>query len=254
MPLSCYQDYIGLIGICVDLVCTFVANQHTTRDRVVAGELRDTYRRKPGGSITLNPNTISVFHLIVVFVADIWGTTIILCAPHGNVILTIVANEVFSAKPFINITNIGIMRFCAIQCSSRIYFSICRYFVIYIDPFRHIRIGVIGAILKTANTGFTGVNKSVWQIIRHSQMRGNQIRYPIHYKRGWAITWVHCIVWYIWRLLKQYRNSDAHYQTQAGGDTRSRNTWVMRWRRVGLLWADWMNCSSVPSFWRSSPA
>ncbi|MDD5918921.1 MAG: hypothetical protein PUD73_07525, partial [bacterium] len=83
------------------------ANQHTTRDRVVAGELRDTYRRKPGGSITLNPNTISVFHLIVVFVADIWGTTIILCAPHGNVILTIVANEVFSAKPFINITNIG---------------------------------------------------------------------------------------------------------------------------------------------------
>lgn len=58
MPFGSYQDYIGIVRICVDLICTFVADQHTMRDCVVTGELCDTHRNKPGGIITFNPNTI----------------------------------------------------------------------------------------------------------------------------------------------------------------------------------------------------
>ena len=61
MPFGSYQDYIGIVGICIDLICAFIADQHTTWDRVVAGELCDTYRSKSGRRLSLDPNTIGAF-------------------------------------------------------------------------------------------------------------------------------------------------------------------------------------------------
>ena len=83
-------------------------------------------------------------------------------------IFIVVTNKVFSTNSFIHITNIGTVRLYSIKCPSR---PICRNLVVNIEPFRHIRICIIGAGFKTGDSRFSSFCKTRWQFICYRQMR-----------------------------------------------------------------------------------